>query len=205
MDTFDDLAEGAAPINRGYCQIKVFCDKVNEFISFLLDSSQSLSFPLFLFDGVYSFISPNHGGVIVSCSLFPWTWWLSSRPLPSSSSSSLLFKFFLIVIMHHLIRWEGLKMHVFVLSWERDRELWLVSEWASNFNEGGGLGDKRTTWTHHQLTFACLLIITFIVVYFFAFTLSGRQTVCVLVMWDCLNWSLMNERRKMDAPFTFLQ
>lgn len=28
IDTFDDIREGSLPINRGYCQIKVFCDKV---------------------------------------------------------------------------------------------------------------------------------------------------------------------------------
>ena len=28
VDTFDDIREGSLPINRGYCQIKVFCDKV---------------------------------------------------------------------------------------------------------------------------------------------------------------------------------
>ncbi|XP_017488916.1 PREDICTED: protein grainyhead-like, partial [Rhagoletis zephyria] len=27
VDTFDDIREGSLPINRGYCQIKVFCDK----------------------------------------------------------------------------------------------------------------------------------------------------------------------------------
>jgi len=27
IDTFDDHREGAVPINRGYCQVKVFCDK----------------------------------------------------------------------------------------------------------------------------------------------------------------------------------
>lgn len=27
IDTFDDIREGAVPCNRGYCQIKVFCDK----------------------------------------------------------------------------------------------------------------------------------------------------------------------------------
>lgn len=29
IDTFDDFREGSLPVNRGYCQIKVFCDKVN--------------------------------------------------------------------------------------------------------------------------------------------------------------------------------
>ena len=29
IDTFDDIREGAVPINRGYSQIKVFCDKVS--------------------------------------------------------------------------------------------------------------------------------------------------------------------------------
>lgn len=31
IDTFDDIREGAIPINRGYCQVKVFCDKVRVF------------------------------------------------------------------------------------------------------------------------------------------------------------------------------
>ena len=29
IDTFDDIREGTVPINRGYSQIKVFCDKVS--------------------------------------------------------------------------------------------------------------------------------------------------------------------------------
>ncbi|XP_076315819.1 protein grainyhead-like, partial [Tachypleus tridentatus] len=29
IDTFDDCREGVNPIHRGYCQIKVFCDKVS--------------------------------------------------------------------------------------------------------------------------------------------------------------------------------
>lgn len=29
IDTFDDFREGSLPVNRGYCQIKVFCDKVS--------------------------------------------------------------------------------------------------------------------------------------------------------------------------------
>lgn len=32
VDTTDDLREGAPPIHRGYCQIKVFCDKVSCFL-----------------------------------------------------------------------------------------------------------------------------------------------------------------------------
>ena len=31
IDTFDDIREGSVPINRGYGQIKVFCDKVRTF------------------------------------------------------------------------------------------------------------------------------------------------------------------------------
>lgn len=27
IDTFDEFREGALPVNRGYCQVKVFCDK----------------------------------------------------------------------------------------------------------------------------------------------------------------------------------
>lgn len=30
IDTFDDFREGSLPVNRGYGQIKVFCDKVSE-------------------------------------------------------------------------------------------------------------------------------------------------------------------------------
>lgn len=29
IDTFDDFREGGLPVHRGYCQIKVFCDKVS--------------------------------------------------------------------------------------------------------------------------------------------------------------------------------
>lgn len=31
VDTFDDIREGSTPVHRGYCQIKVFCDKVQCF------------------------------------------------------------------------------------------------------------------------------------------------------------------------------
>ena len=31
IDTYDDQSDSKIPFHRGYCQIKVFCDKVKKF------------------------------------------------------------------------------------------------------------------------------------------------------------------------------
>jgi len=58
IDTYDDQSDSKIPFHRGYCQIKVFCDKVKIFENFfsIFTHTLSLSHSHVIFFSLASFL-----------------------------------------------------------------------------------------------------------------------------------------------------